>query len=751
MILFNKNRLQNIQIILLMLVFLCSISCSINRSEQSNKSNYVLIDKDDSIEEIIKKAASVTPSERQFAWQELEFTGFVHFTINTFTDKEWGDGTEDPALFNPVEFDADQWVKVCKEAGMKLLLVTAKHHDGFCLWPSKYTEHSVKNSPWLNGKGDIVREVSEACKRHNIKFGVYLSPWDRHEPVYGDSPEYNKYFKNQLTELLTNYGDVAEVWFDGACGEGPNGKRQIYDWEGYYGLIRKLQPDAVIAIMGPDVRWVGTETGYGRDTEWSVIPVKLTDQQKIAALSQHDINFIPGSDRTAENLGSREKLKNAKKLVWYPSEVDVSIRPGWFYHSSQDSRVKTPEKLLDIYYSSIGKNSLLLMNLPPDRRGLIHENDIASLKQMRRILDVTFDKNFAESAKISASNSKSGHNIEYITDADKNTYWTTEDGVESAVIEFTFQKNIRFDRLLLQENIRIGQRVEEFVLETFNNGNWEKVTEGTTIGYKRLLRFSALETEKVRLRILESRTSPSLNKIGFYKAPPSVAINPAQGAFVDKIEVSLISDDPNSTIYYTLNGERPSINSKTYSKPVILKNTAVLQAFAKSSDGKTGLIISARFNKSKHGIVLKSSFSPKYSGGGNLALIDGEQGSTGFDDGKWQGYEGNDLDAVIDLGGKKKVKHVSVDFLQNVNSWIFLPKSVTVSFSRDGRIFSNLKRIYHQISLKKNEAFKHNFSITGKFETRFIRILAENIKTCPEWHKGAGGKTWIFADEIVIE
>jgi alpha-L-fucosidase len=280
----------------------------------------------------------------------MELTAFAHFSINTFTDREWGVGDEDPQLFNPSQLDAKQWARVFKEAGMKMIILTTKHHDGFCLWPTKYTDHSVKSSPWRNGKGDVVREVAEACREFGLKLGIYLSPWDRHEPSYGDSPRYNEFFKNLLRELLTNYGEVAEVWFDGACGEGPNGKRQVYDWPGYYKVIRELQPNAVIAIMGPDVRWVGTESGYGRETEWSVVPSSLRGLTQLpTSLSQEalDSSFLP-MDLTQADLGSRDRITHASALAWYPSEVDVSIRPGWFYRQSQDEQVKSPEKLFDI-------------------------------------------------------------------------------------------------------------------------------------------------------------------------------------------------------------------------------------------------------------------------------------------------------------------------------------------------------------------------------------------------------------------
>lgn len=274
--------------------------------------------------EVLRKAAHVRPSPQQLAWQELEFTCFVHFGMNTFTGREWGDGKEDPKLFNPTAFDARQWARACNDAGMKLLILTCKHHDGFCLWPSKHTEHSVKNSPWKGGKGDVVREVSEACREAGLKFGVYLSPWDRNAKTYG-SDAYNDVYKKQLAELLADYGPVTEVWWDGACGEGPNGKRQVYDWDGYVRVVRELAPQAVIFGMGPDVRWVGNESGLARESEWSVLPKRG-----------------PG-DQTAKDLGHRKYLAGAEELVWYPAECDVSIRPGWFYHADQDDKVKTLE------------------------------------------------------------------------------------------------------------------------------------------------------------------------------------------------------------------------------------------------------------------------------------------------------------------------------------------------------------------------------------------------------------------------
>lgn len=491
-----------------------ALSCSVFVAQaQKVNRNYAVILPTDTEKDIVRKAATLTPTDRQLRWQQYELTAFFHFGINTFTGREWGNGKEDPALFNPTHFNAKQWVQTAKDAGFKLVILTAKHHDGFCLWPTATTAHSVKSSPWKGGKGDVMREVAEACKELGVKLGVYLSPWDMNAPMYG-TDAYNDFFVAQLTELLTQYGTIDEVWFDGANGEGPNGKKQVYDFNRWYEHIRKLQPQAVIAIMGPDVRWVGTETGYGRETEWSVVPADNLDQAAIASGSQTSIAFKPTGDMMGSDLGSRSKIKNAKGLVWYPAETDVSIRPGWFYHSKEDDKVKTPEKLLDIYYSSVGRNGVLLLNLPPDKRGLIHEADVKVLKEWRRLIAETFATNKLQGAKVESRN---GKNLKAILDDKYTTHWTTKGSDTTAVITFNLPAPQTFDVLLLQENITVGQRIESFVLEYKDGGEWKKITESTTVGYKRLLRFNPVTASQVRLRILSSRLNPTLSAVGLYQ------------------------------------------------------------------------------------------------------------------------------------------------------------------------------------------------------------------------------------------
>ncbi|MDD2314363.1 MAG: alpha-L-fucosidase [Proteiniphilum sp.] len=438
----------------------------------------------------IKLAAYVVPTQQQYEWQQLELTAFIHFGINTFTGREWGDGTESPALFNPTDFNAEQWVTSLQKAGFKMIILTAKHHDGFCLWPTKTTLHSVASSPWRKGQGDVVREVKQACDRHNVKFGIYLSPWDRNAESYGDSPRYNALYAEQLTELLTNYGDVQEVWFDGANGEGPNGKVQEYDWARFYHIIDSLQPAAVKAIMGNDVRWVGNEDGLGRETEWSVTPLQ-PDISEAISLENKRLDITP----TAEDLGSRDLIKLAQTVYWYPSEVDVSIRPGWFYHPEEDQQVKTLAQLVDIYFQSVGMNSVLLLNVPPDTRGRLHETDVERLAEFGSYIGTLFGN-------------------EKLIDGE--ILWKARSGASK---EYNVKPDETVNTVMLREEISKGQRVERFMVEGLFDSQWVKLAEGTTIGSKRLLRFEDVAPSKIRVTIQETRDIANISQVGAYYAP----------------------------------------------------------------------------------------------------------------------------------------------------------------------------------------------------------------------------------------
>ncbi|MCB9264769.1 MAG: alpha-L-fucosidase [Lewinellaceae bacterium] len=439
-----------------------------------------------------------TPSSRQLAWHQLDYYAFIHFNINTFSDLEWGHGTESPDIFNPTQLDCRQWARVAKAAGMKGIIITAKHHDGFCLWPSKYTEHSVKNSPWRDGKGDLLKELSDACREYGLKMGVYLSPWDRNNPLYG-KPEYNEYFKKQLEEVLTGYGDIFEVWFDGAVSEEFKGQ-QIYDWPGFIATVRKYQPDAVIfSDAGPDIRWVGTERGFANPTNW-------------CTLNRDD--YYPGTPRYLE---LRSGNKNGTH--WVPAEVDVSIRPGWYYHADEDDRVKSGEHLEQIYYNSVGRNANLLLNLPVDRRGLVHENDVKALMDLRGRLYATFTNNLAAGARVEASNTRGeGFEASLLTDGDNQTYWGTQDGVKKGTLVVTLPAPQTFNVVELREYLPLGQRIEAVNVKAWKNGGWKNVADVTTVGNHRFIRIPRITTDKLRIEI-SAMACPALSTLALYHRP----------------------------------------------------------------------------------------------------------------------------------------------------------------------------------------------------------------------------------------
>ena len=453
----------------------------------------------------------VIPSEIQIEYQQIEFIGFIHFSVNTFTDKEWGFGDESPDTFYPEAFDASQWARTAKSAGMKQLILTAKHHDGFCLWPSQFTEHSIKNSPWKNGKGDIIREFVDACGQYGLKVGLYLSPWDRNHADYGN-PEYITYYRNQLRELLTNYGEISEIWFDGANGGsgyygGANETRYIdrstyYQWKDTWSFVKKLQPDILIfSDAGPDIRWIGNEQGYAGKTNWSTIN------------TEHIV--VGNADNEYLNTGDPDGKQ------WAVGLCDVSIRPGWFYHEKENSLVKTSRQLIDVYYKSVGRNAVLLLNIPPDKKGLFDEQDVKVLTEFRKILDETFANNLARGKKVKASNSRLQHqkfSPTNIVDDDNTTYWATDDYIQEAVLKIDLEDNIMFDRIMLQEPIRFGQRISEFEIKGHINGKWMTIAQGTTIGYKRLLRIPQIQADKIRILIKKSNNIPAISNFGIYRA-----------------------------------------------------------------------------------------------------------------------------------------------------------------------------------------------------------------------------------------
>lgn len=588
------------------------------------------------------------PSENQMRWQEMEYYAFLHFSLNTYTDQSWGYGDEDVKLFNPSELDTRQWARICKEAGMKGIILTAKHHCGFCLWPSEYTDYSVKNAPWKDGKGDVVKELADACKEYGIKLGIYVSPWDRNHPEYGRS-QYITYFRNQIRELLTNYGDIFEIWFDGANGGtgyygGANENRKIdrttyYDWQPTYKKIRELQPGIVIWNDGGDrgdLRWVGTEAGFVGETNWSL----LNAEGEVEWGMLH---------RGLEDGDS-----------WVPAEVNTSIRPEWFYHPCEDSRVKTVPLLMDTYYHSIGRNATLLLNIPIMPNGLIHENDEKAALEFAKAVDEAFAENFAEQAKAEASNIR-GNARKFAAakaiDDNEETFWCTDDEVTEATLTLDFGKATIFNRFLVQEYIQLGQRVKGFKVEAFIDDTWQEIAHATTIGYKRILRFPAVTASKFRFNITDSKSCPVISNIAIYNAPqildpPSIIRDKSGNIIIKPV-------DNESVVYFTIDGEKPTTDSKQYAGPVPTEGKIKVKALAFDTLNRQSSPVSTE----SFDITRKAWEIVGINDKEALAMLDGDPSTA------WYHQEDIKLpfDLVIDLGKEESL--TGFRYLPEYNMW----------------------------------------------------------------------------------
>ncbi len=546
------------------------------------------------------------PSLRQLQWHETEFYSFIHFSINTFTDKEWGYGDEPAQRFNPSDFDADQIVTTIKAAGMKGLILTCKHHDGFCLWPSAYTEHSVKNSPWKNGSGDVVRLISEACHKHQIKFGVYLSPWDRNHSEYG-KPAYVTYFKNQLTELLTQYGDIFCLWLDGANGGDGyyGGKSEVravdrltyYGWTEIFELAHELQKNLVIfSDIGPDVRWIGNEAGWAGNPCWSRYTPKGIDGNPPA----------PGAVLSKEGIHGHRDGE-----FWIPAEVDVSIRPGWFYHAFEDSAVRTAENLIEIYYESIGRGCGLNLNIPPDRRGQIHQSDIDALRKFQSILDATFSQNLAANATIKADETceddRNHFEVNNLVDGNAHTYWTAGPNVKHPEITLQFPEKTEFNVISLREYLPLGQRVHGWAIDIWLDEKWVKFAEGESIGNRHLWRGTLLNSHKIRLRITDAPVCPVLSEFGVHKEPVVLKAPSIHRDSDDNIVIN-----GNGTIHYTLDGTSPGTDSPVYRSPFEYNLSGCISALV-ADHGQTSEITCKQigYPKKKWTLCAASSENPE--------------------------------------------------------------------------------------------------------------------------------------------
>ncbi|WP_405383063.1 alpha-L-fucosidase [Maribacter sp. LLG6340-A2] len=582
----------------------------------------------------------IVPSTRQQQWHQMEFYAFVHFTINTFTDREWGFGDESPKLFDPSNFDAEQIVLACKNAGMKGIVLTTKHHDGFCLWPTATTDHNISKSSFKDGKGDVVREIVDACRKHDMKVGMYLSPWDRNNAAYG-TPEYIDIFRAQLTELLTNYGEIFEVWFDGANGGtgyygGANEKREIdrqtyYDWENTWALVRELQPNAVIfSDVGPDVRWVGTEEGYSGDPCWHRFTPKGLEE---------GVPPAPGQIKYWESLnGTREGD------YWMPAETNTSIRPGWFYHESENDKVKSPETLVDMYYESIGHGTNFILNIPPNKSGVVPEEDIKSLTGFKEILENTFKVSLENEAKVTASNERGKeYRASHVLDENTDTYWATEEGVKTASLILEFPKEVSFNVVNIQEYIPLGQRIWGWSLDSWENGEWNEFARAEPIGNRRLWRGPLQTTTKLRLRITKAGASPLISKISVHKEP--VRLIPPQITRTTDGNLNILG---NGAIHYTLDGSEPNKRSNLYKGPIDLSLGGMVKA--KTYDGeKASETASMDFGYTKSNwIVLNASKSLSQK------VIDEDRTTY------WKSKEEDENSVIIDFGDELTVSALTM-------------------------------------------------------------------------------------------
>lgn len=707
--------------------------------------------------ETVKKSVSVLPDQRQYEWQQNEFTAFIHFGVNTFSGREWGTGFEDPKIFNPIELNTDQWCEAVKAAGMKLVILTVKHHDGFCLWQTRYTDHSVKSSDWRGGNGDVLKELAESCKKYNLKLGVYLSPADLFQiesstGLYGNGSkytertipqksnrefkdkrtfkfivdDYNEYFMNQLFELLTEYGPIYEVWFDGAHPKHKGG--QQYTYNAWYELIRELAPQAVIFGKGPDVRWCGNEAGNTRESEWSVIPINGT------------INNWTWPDMTDDDLGSLSKIKNCLEnngfLHWYPAETNTSIREGWFWRD-EAQYVKSPQKITDIWYRSVGGNTVFLLNIPPNNKGLFSERDVDVLKKVGKQLSETFANNLAEGSSVVASSQVSENFIPaYIIDDKLTTCWMPNENDKQPYFEIKLRRKEKFNRILFQENIKdYSQRISQFEVLALIDDQWEKIAEGTTVGYKRICSTSDIYTDRIKVKIIDSRLNPTINNFGLYFEKVQVSnpiISRNKAGFVN-----LSCETVGPIIKYTIDGNEPNINSMTFKDPFNYCAGGIIKAVAFDSENNVSDVVSKEFDVCKlNWKILNVSSEQTDNNEAAAKAIDGDENSNWIT--RWKPDSPKHPHYIsISLGEKLKLKGFTYTPRKEiVNGTI---KEFAFYTSTDGKNWN--KVIQGEFSNIKNNPVEQKIYFENEIEASFIKLEALSE---------INGNPWASAAEIGI-
>lgn len=625
------------------------------------------------------KPYGALPSQQQLRWQEIENYVLVHFTPTTFEDKEWGFGDADPEIFNPKDFNASQIVNAAKAGGFKGLIFVAKHHDGFCLWPTKTTPYNISKSPFRNGKGDMVKEFEMATRKAGLQFGVYCSPWDRNFPGYG-KPEYVKAYREQLTELYSNYGKLFITWFDGANGGdgyygGTRETRKIdnktyYGWDSIWKMVRKLQPESVIFNNLGDVRWVGNEEGYAASTSWATFTLEY--------LIKKDV--VPGEEDLHKlEAGTRNGLE------WKPAECDVPLRPGWFYHASQDNKVKTVSQLFDLYCKSVGRGAALDLGISPNKQGLLHNNDVTILKAFGNLLQQTFALNLAKTAVIKTNNVRGKNStlfgVKNLTDNNLYSYWATDDAVTNPWMELQWKQAVTFNIIRLRENIKLGQRIEKVEVDAIQNGEWIKIGEATSIGANRIIRLPRFITaSKIRIRI-ESPVCVALSEVSVFKEPEMLPLPQIKRTKEGNIFIS--TPDPVHAIHYTTDGSQPTLQSPLYTAPFLFDKSGLIKARAFSSKNISGEIAAQTFGTSKKDWkVLNVSYESKAVGGFAANAIDDDPETI------WHTWESNKemkappQEIAVDMGETKNI--MAFTYLPRASGTWGVAKNYEWQVSNDG-------------------------------------------------------------------
>ncbi len=662
------------------------------------------------------KPYGALPSKQQVKWHEMEMYAFVHFTINTFTDKEWGFGDEDPKLFNPTAFDAEKIVLDYKAAGLEGLILTAKHHDGFCLWPTKTTEHNITKSPWKNGKGDMVREFADACKKHGLKFGIYLSPWDRNNTHYG-TQEYVNIYREQYKELLTQYGPVFETWHDGANGgdghyAGARESRQIdrttyYNWPLTWSMEKQWQPDAVImSDVGPDIRWVGTERGYAGDPCWHTY-------------TPHAVR--PGTEPGPGEVKDQEGMNGHRDgKFWMPAEVNFSIRPGWFFHAHENDKVKTGRALLNHYFQSVGRGTTMLLNVPPDRRGLVYEKDAESLRELGKLVKELFSVDHSKGAKVTASNVRANNNAyaaSKVLDNDRYSYWGTDDNVTTGSITLQLTGKKTFNIIRLRENIKLGQRIDDWAVDVWENNEWREYQKGSAIGVNRLVRGNYITTDRVRIRITKAAASICLSEVGLFteqQGAPGLTIGRNRNG-----EVEIVTESPVAEVRYTTDRTEPNRSSTLYTLPFAHRDGVVIRAKSFDIAGKASPTFERNMGPAKNTWkVVATSANGDYTDV-NYAIDDNP--NTIWHTWKEKNSLGAPQDISIDMGTVISLKGFTYMPRQDLKEWALVDQ-YSFMISVDGEDWKEVSS--GEFSNIKANPIEQRILLNAAVQARYFKFVA---------------------------